>query len=164
MASVTRKMNWRVRLWAYAPFLLWVGIIFFLSSESGSSNQTSRLIRPLLHFLFPGAPDATIDIYHWYVRKAAHFAEYAILALLVARAFLVLRPPIRFWPFASIGVVAVVACADEMYQTLDASRTASAYDSLLDICGGAFALLVLWLVIRRSRYPRPASPAERESV
>jgi len=163
MASATQKTNWRVLLWAYAPFLLWVGVIFFLSSESGSSVQTSRFIRPLLHFLFPAAPEATIDLYHWYIRKAAHFTEYAILGLLVARTFFILRPWIRSWSLASIGIVALVASADEINQSFNASRTASPYDSLLDICGGTFALLVLWLVIRQRRSGRP-NPSDANEV
>jgi VanZ family protein len=146
--SSTQEKNWRVRLWAYAPILLWVSFIFFLSTDSGSSAQTSRFVRPLLHFLFPAAPESTIDIYHYYIRKCAHFTEYAILALLTARSLLRLRPPLRFWPGMVLAFVGLVACLDELYQTLNASRTPSPYDSLLDFSGGAFAVVVVWLVLR----------------
>ncbi len=157
MASATQETNWRVLLWAYAPILLWVGFIFFLSSDNGSSVQTSRFIRPLLHFLFPAAAESTIDVYHYYIRKTAHFSEYAVLALLTARVFVKLRPSMRFWPGIVLAFVAVVACFDELYQTLNPSRTPSPYDSLLDFCGGAFAVAVFWLVLRRrrSRYELP---------
>ena len=161
MASSMQEKNWRVRLWAYAPILLWVSFIFFLSSDSGSSVQTSRFVRPLLHFLFPTAPKSTIDVYHYYIRKAAHFTEYAILALLAARTVIKLRPSLRFWPGIVLGFVAVVACADELYQTRNVSRTPSPYDSLLDICGGIFAIAILWLVLRRRR-SRDVSPSGEE--
>src|SRR5687768_17166855 len=78
--------KWRGRIIRFAPIILWVGVIFYLSSESGSMTQTSRFIGPLLHFLFPAAPEETIAAYHAFIRKSAHFFEYAILALLVFRA------------------------------------------------------------------------------
>jgi VanZ family protein len=148
MASVTRKVNWRVRLSAYAPIFLWVAFMFFLSSDSGSSAQTSRFVRPLLHFLFPSAAESTIDIYHYYIRKAAHFTEYAVLAVLTVRMVIISRPSMQIWPLAALGFVAAVACLDELYQTLNPSRTPSPYDSLLDISGGAFAIVVIWLIMR----------------
>jgi VanZ family protein len=159
VVSLTQEKNWRVRLWAYAPILLWVGFIFFLSSDSGSSAQTSRFVRPLLHFLFPAATESTIDLYHHYIRKAAHFTEYAILAMLAARSLLRLRPTMRFWPGIVLGFVALVACLDELYQTLNASRTPSPYDSLLDFSGGAFAVVMVWFV-GRLRARRVSSPDE----
>jgi len=160
MASATQETNWRVRLSAYAPLLLWVGFIFFLSSDSGSAAQTSRFVRPLLHFLFPTAPEATIDIYHYYIRKAAHFTEYAILALLAARMLILSRPYMRTWPAVVLAFVAVIACTDEFYQSFNASRTPSAYDSLLDFSGGAFAVATLWLILRR-RHRRTSTMGEQ---
>ena len=152
--------HWRVWLSAYAPILLWVGVIFYLSSDNGSSVQTSRFIRPLLEFLFPGAPPTTIDLYHFYIRKAAHFTEYAILSLVLARAFIKVRAGFRYWPFAAVGIVALVAAGDEINQSLEASRTASPYDSLLDIVGGSVAAFVLWLLLKRAS-TRQQPPVEQ---
>ena len=154
---------WCVWLSAYAPILLWVGVIAYLSSDYGSSLQTSRFVRPLLEFLFPSSPASTIDLYHMYIRKAAHFTEYAILSLFLARAFLIMRPAFRYWPLTVVGIVAVIATADEINQSLEASRTASPYDSLLDIFGGAVAALLLWFLIRR-RFTRRRPPAEQAQV
>lgn len=49
-------------------------------------DETSRFIRPLLEFLFPAASAETITLYHAFIRKCAHFTEYAVLALLAYRA------------------------------------------------------------------------------
>src|SRR5687767_8128567 len=81
------KSNRREQLMLYAPLLIWIAVIFFFSSSQGSMSHTSRIIRPLLEFLLPGAPEETLQFYHGIIRKLAHFSEYAILALLACRAF-----------------------------------------------------------------------------
>jgi len=145
--------RWRATLIRYAPIFLWVGVIFFLSSDQGSVSQTSRFIRPLLQFLFPTAPEETIPVYHAYVRKAAHFTEYAILALLAVRAlanssFVGLR---NYRYLLPLILVAVIALIDEFNQSFEASRTASYRDVLLDISGGLTMIFLIWIF----RKPRP---------
>jgi VanZ family protein len=138
---------------AYAPVVIWLGVIFYLSSDNGSMSETSRFVRPLLVFLFPAAPEETLRQYHAYIRKAAHFTEYAVLALFGARLFLSVNSQAlkRWWPIAVIALVAVVACLDELNQSYEASRTSSPYDALLDIVGGASAVGVIWLVRGRRK-------------
>ena len=85
--SSFKKSNWRGQIIRYAPLFLWIGVIFYLSSSQGAMSNTSRFIRPLLEWFFPLAPEETLQIYHGYIRKFAHFAEYAALAFLAARAF-----------------------------------------------------------------------------
>ena len=79
---------WRGRLWRYGPLVIWLGFIFFASTGNLSASNTSRIIRPLTLWLFPDITEASLMQVHFVVRKAAHFTEYAILALLAARAFL----------------------------------------------------------------------------
>ena len=104
-------------------------------------------------WLFPGITEAGLLWAHFLVRKAAHFTEYAVLALLAARAFLsssnpVLRNP---WWLVSFALVAACALLDEWYQSFVPARTGTIYDSLLDMTGGAFALalLSLWRIAWR---------------
>ena len=143
------------RLWRYGPLLAWAAFVLFASSANFSASNTSRIIRPLLLWLFPDIAEASILRVHFFVRKAAHFTEYAVLALFAARAFRtsglsVLR---RYWWLASFALVAAVALTDEYHQSFLPSRTGTIYDSLLDMTGGATALacLALWLAVRRRR-------------
>lgn len=143
------------RLWRYGPLLVWIGLIFFASTGNLSAPNTSRIIRPLLLWLFPGIAEATLLQVHFLVRKAAHFTEYAVLALLAARAFLTSSRTFlrrRWWP-ASLALVASCALLDEYHQSFDPTRTGTIYDSLIDITGGACALAVaaLWRAARRKR-------------
>ncbi len=152
------NLRWRGRFTRYAPVILWLGVIFFLSSNNGSMAETSRFIRPLLQFLFPTAAEETLQMLHGYIRKAAHFSEYAILAFLALRAlsrsslFDSLR---KFRFILSLILVAAVACFDELNQSFEASRTGSARDILLDISGGVVMVgLSLVFHVLRSRQNR----------
>jgi VanZ family protein len=155
LSSPNGARVWRARLWRYGPVVAWTCFVLYASSANFSASNTSRIIRPLLVWLFPGITEATLVGVHFLVRKAAHFAEYAALALFAARAFFTssrqaLR---RRWWLASFALVAFVALVDEWHQSSLPSRTGSIYDSLLDMTGGAFALACasLWLARRRKK-------------
>src|SRR6266545_8071989 len=74
------------RLYRYGPLFLWAAFIFLASSSLMSASNTRSILRPILLGLFPHASEATISLIHFVLRKAGHFTEYAILALLAARA------------------------------------------------------------------------------
>ncbi len=152
------KAVWRVRLWTYAPVLLWVGVIFFMSSPEASFSQTSRIIGPLLHFFYPSISPETEALIHGYVRKCAHFTEYAVLALFTCRACSLSGSIfLRNWRYLlPILLVATVASLDEFNQSFEPSRTSSVWDVALDITGGLVMLILLWS-IKRPRTPNTAS-------
>ena len=62
--------------------LLWMVVIFSASSDTHSYQHSSRLLEPLLHWLFPTMSQAHVEDIHLVIRKCAHLTEYAILALL----------------------------------------------------------------------------------
>lgn len=97
---------------------------------------------------------------HFVLRKTAHLTEYAILALLAARAFIgsyhhVLR---RNWFIVVLILVGLYSLLDEYHQSFVPSRTASIYDSMIDTLGGLTALIIIaiWRAKRRRRSNRPA--------
>ena len=143
------------RLARYAPLVLWIVVIFFMSSGEASMQQTSRFIRPLLEFLFPNAPAATIELYHGFIRKCAHFTEYGILALLASAAFFKSSKHLvrHYWYSAALGLVLLVASLDEFNQSFEPSRTSSPWDVLLDCFGGLVIVSIFWL-LSKLRQPR----------
>lgn len=136
----------------YLPLVVWLVFISVASSDSFSANNTSRIIGPVVLWLFPNTTPETLAVVHFIVRKIAHFTEYAILAYLAARAFRTSpRPALaNRWFLAAFALVIVYALLDEYHQTFVPSRTASIYDSFIDMTGGLVTLLVLRLR-RRSR-------------
>ena len=149
------KRTWSRRLWRYGPLVAWACFVLFASSASFSASNTSRIIRPLLLWLFPDISEASLAHVHFLVRKAAHFTEYGVLALLAARAFRTsARTALkRRWWLAAFALVACVALVDEYHQSFLPTRTGTIYDSLLDMTGGATALTctALWLARRRRK-------------
>ena len=149
------KQGWRRRLWRYGPLVGWACFVLFASSASFSASNTSRIIRPLLLWLFPDISEESVNYVHFLVRKTAHFSEYALLALLAARAFRTSHGEKlgRLWWLAAFVLVACVALTDEYHQSFLPSRTGTIYDSLLDMTGGATALVcaVAWLARRRRK-------------
>lgn len=142
------KNKRRERILRYAPLVLWIGLVLFLSTNQASMSNTSRFIRPLLQFLFPNAPEETLIVYHGYIRKLAHLTEYAILAFWASRAFSkssinFLR---RFWFVFAFVLVFLVASIDETNQSYIASRTGSIYDVLLDASGGLAMISIFYLI------------------
>jgi VanZ family protein len=162
MTNSNSSNKWRGRVLRYAPLILWIGVIFLLSSTQGAMQNTSRFIRPLLEWLFPDAPAETITVYHAFIRKCAHFTEYAVLAFWAWRAFKGRREGekekrgkgekgtlARNWVWFSLALVLLVASIDEFNQSFNSARTGSVYDILLDASGGLSAILFLWFFTKK---------------
>jgi len=91
-------------------------------------------------------PEATKAVIHAYVRKTAHFTEYAVFAFLAFRAFSGSATYLlKKWRYIlALILVATVASLDEFNQSFEASRTSSIWDVALDISGGLAMIAVLW--------------------
>ena len=140
-----------VKYWL--PVLVWMGIIFSGSSDSSSFQHSSHIIGPLMRWLFPHLSDEAVHAIVVSVRKCAHLAEYAVLALLLWRALRRESTPGNApWRWSKAGLVlalvALYAASDEIHQAFVPSREASVRDVLLDTTGAAFGLLCLWAVGR----------------
>jgi VanZ family protein len=141
-----------VKYWL--PLLIWLSVIFAGSTNFMSAEHTSRFIVPFLLWLKPGMSPQTIWTILLVMRKCAHLAEYAILAILLWRALVggtALRAKMPLLFGTILIFCAVFAASDEFHQCFVKSRTPSVRDVLLDVAG---ALLGLWI---------SASFAHRES-
>ena len=157
----------------WLPVLLWMGVVFSFSGDSSSFQHSSRVVRPILLWLFPHLSDEAIHAAVLLVRKCAHVTEYGILGWLLWRA---LRRPARndprpwAWPVAGCALLlaALYAATDEFHQAFVPTREASVVDVLIDAAGAALGLLLLWGIhSRRSRRKdcrrgKPIAGGERE--
>ena len=128
----------------WVPIPVYLGLIFLASS-------ISRIPFKL--------PVAWLD-------KVIHFVEYAVLAILVARAVRSLRWPRTWWAtwLVTVAAVLVFGSLDELYQGTVAGRNSDLLDLLADVSGGALgSLTYLWIAMRwRSRKAIQAgSPAPK---
>ena len=132
-------------VWYYLPLIAWLVFISFASSDNFNAGNTSRIIGPLILWLFPNTSQETLAVVHSITRKIAHFTEYAILGFLAARAFRTSpRPAInQRWFLICVTLIVVYALVDEYHQSFVPSRTASLTDSLIDMAGGLTALIIV---------------------
>jgi VanZ family protein len=120
----------------WLALLAWMGLIFYLSSQSK----------------LPSPDDAWLD---FLFKKSAHFTAFGILAALFWRA-LPGGPLLSVWVWL---LTVAYACSDEYHQSFVANRHPSARDVLIDACGAATALLLIWYARRRARASAEAQPA-----
>jgi VanZ family protein len=137
----------------WLPVVLWMGLIFTASGDAQSSLRSSRIIEPILRWLFPQLDNDTVQHLVFLIRKCAHLTEFAVLALLFWRA---LRKPERkdlrpwLWTEAGLALLCAMlyATSDEVHQLFVASREGKVSDVLLDTSGAALGLLAIWAVGR----------------
>ena len=130
---------------AWALCAGWMAFIFFMSAMPGdvSGAQSGTVVRILLAVhdasLGPSEMSAqAISVLETLVRKAAHMAEYAVLALLFCHALRVSgarRPACR-----ALLVCLAYAATDEFHQSFVGGRGPSAVDVMIDTAGAALAL------------------------
>jgi VanZ family protein len=127
----------------WLPILLWLGAIFFFSTDAFSSRETSRIIVPVLTFIFPNMPPDRIDIWHEVIRKFGHIIEYFILAVFLHRALKYDQPELVGPKLRSMTFILLAALLDEFHQSFVPSRGPSIVDVGYDCLGGVWAL---WLI------------------
>src|ERR1700689_1453860 len=155
-------MRWLQR-WGAA--VLWAVVISVFSTGAVTSDNTSRIIIPILSWFFPHASQETLFFMHHFIRKTGHFTEYFKWSLLILRGTRAGKSGAHLaWALAAIAIVGCYAALDEYHQSFVPGRTAAVADVLLDTAGGIAAQVVVALVIllgdirkkRRDNTPRAA--------
>ena len=155
-----RQAIWR----AWIPALIWLGFITIESTGALSSENTSRFLYPLLHFLFRVDPVRFL-MWHFVLRKAGHVLGYGILSILLFRAWCATIPVFGnprwsiAWSRIALFMTALVASLDEWHQSFLPSRTGSIRDVLLDSAAGLAAQVLLFLWVKG--WPKAKPPVAR---
>jgi len=155
-ALVTSDRHAVLKTWIAT--ILWLIVIAIESTDWLSAHHTSRILYPLLHFLFKIDWDQ-FEIWHFLIRKGGHVFGYGLLSILLFRAWRETLPSavhakwtLRWTAIALVGT-AFVASLDEWHQSFIPSRTGRWQDVVIDTCGGIAAqiLMWLWIVLRTPR-------------
>jgi len=134
--------------------VVWMGFIFFMSSQPGDSSsllsgKVAAYITTFFNKLFrSNPPQGLIDLIMegLLVRKAAHFTEFAILGFLVLVTLKKLKIP-RF-PLISGLICILYAVSDEFHQKFVPGRYPSFGDVMIDVSGAVFAILLCLIIIK----------------
>jgi VanZ family protein len=146
----------------WLPATLWVGmllLIFYFSSQAGSSENSAAWLMRLLGWLAPQLADQLtpeqLHLLNYIFRKTGHGVGYLILTLLgywaFRRSFGMDAPRALRWAVLTSLLRAVL---DEIHQSFVPGRTGTPVDVLIDAVGIALAA---WLIRQR------ATPKERRS-
>lgn len=158
LSFAVRKFRSFVLYWL--PVVLWMSLIFTASGDRGSFRQSSRIIEPLLHWLFPHLSQDVVNTVILVVRKCGHLTEFGLFTLLVWRA---IRKPRRSeprpWQWSeaaeALWVAVLYAATDEFHQTFVPSREGCLRDVFIDSTGAVLGLFCFWLFGRwRKWWPK----------
>lgn len=131
----------------WLPVLLWMGLIFWMSTGMFSSINTFHFFEPILRWIDPTISRYSVIIINNSIRKAGHVTEYFISGMLLFRAFRAgsSEPRILRCGILSVVFIVLFAAGDEYHQSFVASRTASVLDVGIDTAGGLVAICVSML-------------------
>lgn len=139
----------------WAPAFVWMAVMVIASTDLGSTSASYGMLRPLLKWLYAEITEPDIYRINLLLRKLLHVIEFAILAILVWRAW-ERRPGSRRRGQGialALGIAALFAAATETIQFFMKSRGASVYDVLLNISAACLGLVLLsiWRAFRGAR-------------
>ncbi|HZQ96903.1 MAG TPA: VanZ family protein [Candidatus Sulfotelmatobacter sp.] len=137
---------------AWIAAILWLIVIAVESTSYLSAHETSRILYPVLHFLF-GISYAQFEPWHHLLRKTGHVIGYGLLSFFLFRAWresfpVAGNPKWRLrWADTAVLGTAIVASLDEWHQSFLPSRTGRWQDVVLDTSAAIAVqfLLFLWL-------------------
>ncbi len=138
---------------AWIAAILWLIVIAVESSAYLSAHNTSRILYPVLHFLFRMNWER-FEYWHFYIRKGGHVFGYGLLSILLFRAWRETLPAMTDekwtsrWAIIAVLGTALVASLDEWHQSFIPSRTGTPRDVLLDTCAGIAAQILLYFWVR----------------
>ena len=142
-------------LFYIAPVIAWLIVIFLASTQLGAEQVTLHTLIRLLKLLTPDQASAlsadSIGKTNFLIRKCAHISEYAILALLTARAVQIGQENLKWQAIAgAMTLCSGYACLDEFHQSFVPGRTSNIHDVFIDTIGAMFALnlMLLWFCVK----------------
>lgn len=142
------------RVLSVITVVLWMAVIFWFSSKVAkeSDAMSDGLIAKMTAlFGFDLEGEALLEFiskWQFLVRKAAHFAEYAVLGFLVANSFNSFGLFSKRWAFLPPAVSLLYAVSDEVHQYFVPGRACRFLDVSIDFCGAAVGIGLFWVLLR----------------
>lgn len=157
------------RSFAFLLWILWMGVIYHFSSQTWSGDNTASWFERLLSAWFPAfaqkiTPEQT-EWFNFWIRKGAHFTEFAILTVLGYRAWTIgARQPAEEAAKMALSCSVLYAIIDEFHQAFVPGRMSNPVDIGIDALGALFAYLLIrrWRSARQGASPESPDPLNRE--
>ena len=137
--------------------LVWIVVIYAYSAQPAdeSSQNSSGIVETLIQILYPDyeelSPLEQLKLKNdltWLVRKSAHAAEYAILAILIYITCVISNlkwaHQVKIWMALACSIV--YAATDEIHQLFVEGRSGQFTDVLVDTFGALIGILILQII------------------
>lgn len=137
-------------LWGIASmlmlFIIWGNSMLSGNISSSISSQASQGILSVIYHLIPNLP---FDFYsfHSFIRKAAHFVEYALLGICIYQFMKTYSIKNSF--YYAFLICIICAGTDEFIQYLTPNRLSKISDVMLDGIGAFCGMGICHVVTRR---------------
>lgn len=121
--------------------ILCMSLIFYMSSASGeeSSEMSNSLLLKLTEL-------TGIEFSSYFIRKAAHFCEFALLSFLLTNAIFTSFNRKKAGVFA-FPAACLYAVTDELHQLVSDGRACSVKDMLIDSSGALLGAVLCSFII-----------------
>jgi VanZ family protein len=140
----------RFRYWI--PAICVAALISIFSTHYFSSAETSRIIVPFLHWIFPAASPHTLSRMHTLIRKLAHITEFGVLSTAVFHGVRGERYGWKMqWALVTLIIAVSYAGLDEWHQSFVPMREARFRDVLIDSTGALLAQVLVWIYAKLHR-------------
>ena len=143
----------KIKNWLLTLNMLWICMIFSFSLQPAeiSSDTSMGFVKSVIGFFLPGVTEyienmsqEQLDVFHFLVRKCAHFTEYLILGIINFATATVWN--IKKCVRTTILFCAGIACVDEMIQLFVAGRAGRIQDVILDGVGATVGICFIYFL------------------
>jgi VanZ family protein len=120
-------------------------LISIFSTHYFTSEQTARVILPILRWIFPAATPRLLHLMHVGIRKLAHVTEFGVFSITVFHGVRAGRTGWRLdWALVTLLIAVAYAGIDEWHQSFVPLRQASPRDVAVDALGALLAQSLVW--------------------
>lgn len=137
-------MTSRRKLYVIISWVLVAAVMIFIFLMSSANGETSSAMSNSLLMRIIGLTG--LDISSHFIRKAAHFSEFAALSFLLSNAvfatFNTKKAALIAFPLACLYAV-----TDELHQLFSDGRACSVKDMLIDSSGALLGAIIFSLII-----------------
>jgi len=142
----------QIRLRHWLPALAIAILISLFSTHYFSSEQTGRVIYPILQWLFPSASHRMLYLMHVGIRKLAHVTEFGVFSVAVFHGVRGNRYGWRrTWALLTLLIAVGYAGLDEWHQSFVPLRDPRLRDVLIDSAGALLAQVFVWIYAKLHR-------------
>ena len=134
------------KIGSYIAVVLWMGLIFFFSSEPADDSKelSTGVTEVILSVVEAVSPDSDLfmENLHHFVRKNAHFFIYFVLGMLVRRALRLSEIRGKKGNVLALAICIVYAISDELHQLFVPGRGAQVKDVVIDSTGALVGIII----------------------